>query len=34
MKRALKWIAGIGVGILLLDVIVASGIFLFWYFWL
>lgn len=34
MKRALKWVAVIGVGILLLDIIVASGIFLFWYFWL
>jgi hypothetical protein len=34
MKRALKWIAGISIGILLLDIIVASGIFLFWYFWL
>jgi hypothetical protein len=34
MKKAIQWVAGIGIGILLLDIVVTSIVVMVWYFWL
>jgi hypothetical protein len=33
MSKIVKWIAGIGLGVLILDLVVAAGIVAIWYFW-
>jgi hypothetical protein len=33
MSKIVKWIAGISVGLLILDLVVAAGIVAIWYYW-
>ena len=33
MNKIVKWAIGIGVGVMILDLVIAAGIVAIWYFW-